>query len=56
MKSYIYTFLVTLLIILYGESIQSQTTTHQTEKTVGICLGGGGAIGFAHLGALQALE
>ena len=27
-----------------------------TEQKVGICLGGGGALGFAHLGVLQALE
>jgi len=30
-------------------------TVQTTNKTVGLCLSGGGAIGFAHIGVLQAL-
>ncbi|MDD3167521.1 MAG: patatin-like phospholipase family protein [Bacteroidales bacterium] len=31
-------------------------TTENQTKTVGLCLSGGGAIGFAHIGVLKALE
>ena len=28
----------------------------ESNNTIGICLGGGGALGFAHIGVLQSLE
>lgn len=30
-------------------------TLHETQKPLGLCLSGGGALGFAHIGVLQAL-
>ncbi|MFV0471018.1 MAG: patatin-like phospholipase family protein [Paludibacteraceae bacterium] len=37
-------------------SVENLIEDAQTPKTVGICLGGGGALGYAHIGVLQALE
>lgn len=45
------TFITLLLISIYSSMALSQ---HNTK--VGICLGGGGALGFAHIGVLQALS
>lgn len=36
--------------------VSAQTSGSKAAPTVGICLSGGGALGFAHIGALQALE
>jgi len=38
------------------KNILTTTLTHDSKETIGICLGGGGALGFAHIGVLQALE
>ncbi len=34
----------------------SHSASHDTKHKIGICLSGGGALGFAHIGVLQALE
>jgi len=44
-----------LCLLIGGEIAMAQDTTKQT-KTLGLCLSGGGALGYAHIGALQALE
>jgi len=38
------------------KEIFSYTTAHEPKLKIGICLSGGGALGFAHIGVLQALE
>jgi NTE family protein len=43
------------LILLIGWLISTNTSQAQPYQ-VGICLSGGGALGFAHIGVLQALE
>lgn len=48
---FIILFLLFLSILTYAQSKKQYA-----DKTIGVCLSGGGAIGFAHLGALQALE
>lgn len=45
--------LVFLVIGIYSLNAQTDTSKH---KTIGLCLSGGGALGYAHVGALQALE
>lgn len=42
-----------LTLITYNVNAQNDTNKHQT---IGLCLSGGGALGFAHIGAIQALE
>lgn len=34
----------------------TQTVAHDVKHKIGLCLSGGGALGFAHIGVLQALE
>ena len=43
-------------VIFFCISLVFCAINAQTDKTVGICLSGGGALGYAHIGALQALE
>ena len=34
----------------------TQSVVHDTKHKIGLCLSGGGALGFAHIGVIQALE
>ena len=46
-----------ILFLLFSSILTyAQSKKQYADKTIGVCLSGGGAIGFAHLGALQALE
>lgn len=40
----------------FFESISLLKKPQKKEKTIGICLAGGGALGYAHIGVLQALD
>jgi NTE family protein len=49
----LFAFCLTLLLPL---AARAQSTNHPPRPKVGIALGGGGALGFAHIGVLRALE
>lgn len=48
----------TIIIISFLIAIQTVASQSpvDTSKSIGLCLSGGGALGFAHIGAIQALE
>lgn len=48
--------LILIFFVMNSSPVSSQTSESKAAPTVGICLSGGGALGFAHIGALQALE
>jgi NTE family protein len=45
-----------LSAIIQGISAQTDTSVIPKKQMAGLCLSGGGALGYAHIGALQALE
>lgn len=48
----------TIIIISFLIAIQTVASQSpvDTSRSIGLCLSGGGALGFAHIGAIQALE
>ena len=48
--------LILCLALLWPVIIAAQTTNAPPRPKIGVALGGGGALGFAHIGVLRALE
>jgi len=45
-----------LSLLFFSESLYSQTRNRQTDPRLGLVLSGGGAKGFAHIGAIRVFE
>jgi NTE family protein len=51
-----YINLIFIIAVLFGINFTRAQQDTAAPKSIGICLSGGGALGYAHIGALQALE
>jgi NTE family protein len=52
----IFLYLIAMILIGFSNSSPTQAGTGETRPKIGLALGGGGALGFAHIGVLKWFE